>query len=179
MEIIQAKVRDLRDVLLESSFSRCSPSHLYDLNRRHWEVEFTFPWMRSGRVLRNSRIHPDVNTLTSEIVFLRRTNYIRLLSYQGHSLLYPRLVARTALGYMDQTWRRGKRYQSKKCLLWQLAAAKRATGILINLFSSIFFLLFFWKRILVCNLECKNGNRGPAAREIKIIKFTTFFSLLT
>lgn len=28
MEIIQAKVRDLRDVLLESSFSRCSPSHL-------------------------------------------------------------------------------------------------------------------------------------------------------
>lgn len=55
--------------------------------------------MRSGRVLRNSRIYPDVNTFTSEVVFLRHTNYIRLLSYQGHSLLYPRLVARTALGY--------------------------------------------------------------------------------
>lgn len=55
--------------------------------------------MRSGKVLRNSRIYPDVSTFTSEIVFLRRTNHIRLLSYQGHSLLYPRLVAGTALGY--------------------------------------------------------------------------------
>lgn len=116
--------------------------------------------MESGRVLRNILArYPDVNTLTSEIVFLRRTNYIRLLSYQGHSLLYPRLVAGTVLGYTSWIRHEDVVKDTKVKNVYfgnlQLRNAPRAhTQQLI--FQHFFFLIA--KRLFVCNLEYKNGK---------------------
>lgn len=103
--------------------------------------------MRSGRVLRNPRIYPDVNTFTSEVVFLRRTNYIRLLSYQGHSLLYPRLVAGTALGYISWIRRedviKGTKVKNVYFGNLQLRNAPRAYSLT---YSPAFFFLSFLKK---------------------------------
>jgi len=103
--------------------------------------------MELRRVLRNSRMYPDVNTFISEIVLLRRTNYTRLLSNQGHSLLYPRLVAGTALEYTLWIRHEDVVKGAKVKNVYILATCNyemRHGRIIINLFINLFFNIFFW-----------------------------------
>lgn len=94
--------------------------------------------------------------LLPKYVFLRRTNYIRLLSYHKGILVISKISYwnHTWRYFMSQTRRRGNKSNTKikKIYFGDLQNMSRKR-IFVNLSFNI-----FWRRICVCNLKYKNGK---------------------